>query len=93
MIAQGNLTVLISPTEEAIAVTDPSWARNLCTINLVGFCSFCASTSWKIGTKAMVPSSPPEIRSEPSLFTLRQETGLLCAEYDWSNSPEGIRSV
>jgi hypothetical protein len=38
----------------------------------------------------MVPSSPPEIRSDPSLLIVRQDTGLVWAGNDFRMLPEGM---
>lgn len=70
------------------AVTEAACAAIRCNI---GFTDD-SSRSLKIGVTTIVPSSPPEMRRDPSLVILRQEMGFSCAGSELSMFPKGSDS-
>lgn len=73
---QEMIVLLDPPIPAVIEVTADSCPMKRCSTTSFDL-SNEISRSLKIGKTAMVPSSPPENRSEPSSLILRQDTGLL----------------
>lgn len=90
---QDTKTELQSSMLELKAVTEFECAFHWCKIKSFGPCCCCcskaSSTSRKVGVTTMVPSSLPEITSDPSSLTWRLETDLECAANDLMMSLEG----